>query len=96
MITDLVYWVACAVICAMALEALNEMHARTSHVKRGVMLMAAVGGFGGIVRPLWPDALSDLTDAALVSGVAAHMLIVRYRPDLYADRRSTIKVGGTD
>lgn len=80
------YLFVCIGLCAMALCTLNKMGRGASYYRRATMLMVAVGAFGGIVRPWWPDEVSTLCDLALLGGFGADWLIREHWPALYQDR----------
>jgi hypothetical protein len=84
---SLLYSVICLAICAIAVARLNSLSNESAYVKRAVLVLIAVGAFGGVLRPLAPELISGVSDVMFASGILTSMVVRYYKPEWYDDRR---------
>lgn len=85
--TGLLYSAMCLAIAVVAVHRLNSLPAEAAYLRRVVLVLLAVGAFGGVLRPVAPELISGWSDVLFATGVLASMVVRYYRPDLYDDRR---------
>lgn len=83
---SVLYSLICLGIVVVALHRLNSLPPEAAMLRRVVLVLLAVGAFGGVLRPVAPELISGWSDVLFATGVLASMVVRYYRPDLYDDR----------
>ena len=83
---SLLYSAICLAICMMAVVRLNSLGKQSAYLKRFVLVMIAVGSFGGVLRPISPELISGLSDTLFAVGIFTSMVARYYRQQWYEDR----------
>lgn len=83
---SMLYSLVCLGIALVAVQRLNSLPSESAYLRRVVLVMLAVGAFGGVFRPVAPELISGWSDVLFATGVLTSMVVRYYKPEWYDDR----------
>lgn len=84
---SIIYSLICLGIALVAIHRLNSLAREAALLRRIVLVLLAVGAFGGVLRPIAPELISGWSDVLFAAGVLTSMVVRYYRPHWYDDRK---------